>query len=286
MAFLSNKRLPPSPVEAAAPNQHYVVSPIDEIRHQHANRPELLNHDSSDTLQTGSDKESTLISETAPATKKWQPPSISKTRSASHWWPWEWLCELLAVGSLGAMCFALWYFQDRPQADWQQSYFTLNGLVALLATLTKTGLIIPVSAAIGQRKWLRFMPNRKGNVRARRIGDFEAFDEASRGSLGSAKLIISLNAWYGGHFLFDLYSLTWHRDVACLGAFITIVSVFFNAITQNILSTYQVIQDGERFDLHAGSVPRSIYYNRTSQPRNSPELTFSKRISQRMAFSS
>jgi hypothetical protein len=226
MAFLSNKHLPPSPVEAAAPNQHYVVSPIDEIRHQHANRPELLNHDSSDTLQTGSDKESTLISETAPATKKWQPPSISKTRSASHWWPWEWLCELLAVGSLGAMCFALSYFQDRPQADWQQSYFTLNGLVALLATLTKTGLIIPVSAAIGQRKWLRFMPNRKGNVRARRIGDFEAFDEASRGSLGSAKLIISLNAWYDGHFPSDYCQListqgcrllrSVHHDHLCL----------------------------------------------------------------------
>jgi hypothetical protein len=127
-----------------------------------------------------------------------QPPPTSKTKSGSHWWPWEWLCELLAVGSLGAMCFALWYYQDRPQADWQQSYFTLNGLVALLATLTKTGLIIPVSAAIGQRKWLRFMPNRKGIDRARRVGDFEAFDEASRGSLGSAKLIISLNAWYDG----------------------------------------------------------------------------------------
>jgi hypothetical protein len=28
--------------------------------------------------------------------------------------------------------------------------------------------------------------------------------------------------------------------------------------------------------MHAGSVPRSIYYNRTSQPRTSPELTFSK----------
>jgi len=200
MPFSSNKRLPPSPVDATAPNQHFVVSPIDEeIRYQPTIRPELLNHDSSDTLQTGNDKASTLISEIASASAKWQPPTISKTKSGSHWWPWEWLCELLAVGSLGAMCFALRYFQDRPQADWQQSYFTLNGLVALLATLTKTGLIIPVSAAIGQRKWLRFMPNRKGNVRARRIGDFEAFDEASRGSLGSAKLIISLNAWYGGH---------------------------------------------------------------------------------------
>jgi hypothetical protein len=227
MSFQSNKRLPPSPVDAAAPNHHYVVSPIDEIRYQPTTRPELLNYDSSTTLQTGSDKDSTLVSETASASAKWQPPPTSKTKSASHWWPWEWLCELLAIGSLGAMCFALWYYQDRPQSDWQQSYFTLNGLVALLATLTKTGLIIPVSAAIGQRKWLRFMPNRKGIDRARRVGDFEAFDEASRGSLGSAKLIISLNAWYDGrHFPSDFCQLiliqgcrlpgSIHYDYLCL----------------------------------------------------------------------
>jgi hypothetical protein len=94
------------------------------------------------------------------------------------------------------MVFVLWYYQDRPQADWRQSYFTLNGLVAFLATLIKTGLVIPVSAAIGQRKWLRFLPGGKRKDRARRLGDFETFDEASRGSLGSAKLVISLNAWY------------------------------------------------------------------------------------------
>jgi hypothetical protein len=196
MSFQSNKRLPPSPVDAAAPNQHCVVSPIDEeIRYQPTTRPELLNHDSSDTLQTGSDKDSTLVSETAPASAKWQPPPISTTKCGSHWWPWEWLCELLAVGSLGAMVALLWYYHDKPQSAWQQSYFTLNGLVAFLATLVKTGLIVPVSAAIGQRKWLRFMPGRTSARKARRLGDFEVFDEASRGSVGSMKLMLSLDAW-------------------------------------------------------------------------------------------
>jgi len=276
MPFQSNKRLPLSPADAATFDQHYVVSPIDEVRYQPStqSRTETLHHDSSDCLQDGSDKNSFMVPETVSASPKWQPPPISKTRSGSHWWPWEWLCELLAVGSLGAMYFVLWYYQDRPQADWQQSYFTLNGFIALLATLTKTGLIIPVSAAIGQRKWLRFLPNRKGNDRARRIGDFEAFDEASRGSLGSAKLIISLNAWYDHHFPFDSYQLIRNRDVACLGALITIVSVFFNAITQNVLSTYQVTRDGNAFGQKAGVVPRSVFYNRTSSPRTTPEISF------------
>jgi hypothetical protein len=120
-------------------------------------------------------------------------------KNKEYWWPWEWLCELLAVGSLAAMVVLLMFYHGKPQAEWRQSYFTLNGLVAFLATLTKTGLIIPVSAAIGQRKWLRFLPNKKGHQNARRLGDFEMFDEASRGSIGSTKLIFSLNAWYVLH---------------------------------------------------------------------------------------
>ena len=58
------------------------------------------------------------------------------------------------------MVFVLWFYHGKPQADWQKSYFTLNGLIAFLAILVKTGLILPVSAVIGQRKWLRFMPSK------------------------------------------------------------------------------------------------------------------------------
>jgi len=197
MPFQSNKRLPLSPPDAAAFDQHHVVSPIDEVRYQPSTQPrvETINHGSSESLHSGSEKDSSMVSETASASPKWQPPPISKTKSGSHWWPWEWLCELLAVGSLSAMVALLWYYHDKPQSAWQQSYFTLNGLIAFLATLIKTGLIVPVSAAIGQRKWLRFIPGRRSARRARRLGDFEVFDEASRGSVGSMKLMFSLDAW-------------------------------------------------------------------------------------------
>jgi hypothetical protein len=53
------------------------------------------------------------------------------------------------------------------------------------------------------------------------------------------------------------------------------VSVFFNAITQNVLGTYESSRNGITFDLHAGKVPRSEVFNRTNQPKNS-ELTFSE----------
>lgn len=57
-----------------------------------------------------------------------------------------------------------------------------------------------------------------------------------------------------------------YRDIACLGALITIVSVFFSAITQNVLGTYETVRDGRIADLHAGRVPRSELFNKTNQP--------------------
>lgn len=201
MPFPTNKRLPspPSNMNEAYNDHQYVVSPEEGPRYQFNSR-RGSDHSS---LQLSpilppvdQNKTTPSVSEKSATSTGWQPPTTSNLKTASHWWPWEWLCEFLALGSLGAMVFVLWYYQDRPQADWQQSYFTLNGLVAFLATLIKTGLVIPVSAAIGQRKWLRFLPGGKKKDRARRLGDFETFDEASRGSLGSAKLVISLNAWY------------------------------------------------------------------------------------------
>lgn len=131
--------------------------------------------------------------------RQWKPPVTTSSGRRRWWWTWEILCELLAISSLIATALVLAHYNNKPQADWQQSYFTLNGLVAFLATLIKTGLIIPVSAAIGQRKWLRFLPDSNGRSRAHRLGEFEVFDEASRGSLGSTKMIFAVNAWYEYH---------------------------------------------------------------------------------------
>jgi purine-cytosine permease-like protein len=56
------------------------------------------------------------------------------------------------------------------------------------------------------------------------------------------------------------------RDLAYLGAVITIVSVFFSAVTQNVLNTYTTTRDGHFNGLDAGRVPRSENFNRTNQP--------------------
>lgn len=57
------------------------------------------------------------------------------------------------------------------------------------------------------------------------------------------------------------------RDLAYLGALITIVSVFFSAVTQNVLDTYTATRDGRISGMDAGKIPRSETFNRTNQPR-------------------
>lgn len=198
----NNKRLPspPDAMSNITADSRYMVSPLDEPQHRYAGqRPPTPCNPQAGSINSKDSNEKSYhsISGHALASKdQFQFPKPN-WKDSEYWWPWEWLCELLALGSLAAMVVVLSVYHGKPQAEWRQSYFTLNGLVAFLATLTKTGLIIPVSAAIGQRKWLRFLPNKRGQQNARRLGDFEMFDEASRGSIGSTKLIFSLNAWYG-----------------------------------------------------------------------------------------
>ena len=201
MPFLRNKRLPspPSNMSVTPTDHHYIVSPEEGpgYRFDRQRSPVRTSSQSNpNDLRVSAIKAAPSVTERSTGSTTWQPPSTSETKTGSHWWPWEWLCELLAIVSLGAMVFILWFYHDKPQAEWQQAYFTLNGLIAFLATLVKTGLIVPVSAAIGQRKWLRFMPSKGSARRARRLGDFEVFDDASRGSIGSMKLVFSLDAWY------------------------------------------------------------------------------------------
>lgn len=198
----SNKVLPSPPGSkmSVPPDSRRSVSPIEQAAYDDTEhlRPTLYTISSSSHTSRHSNEKSSYgkSDRTIPLDEPCirTPPNW---KDSSYWWPWEWLCEMLAIVSLGAMVIVLMQYHDKPQSEWRQSYFTLNGLVAFLATLTKTGLIIPVSAAIGQRKWLRFLPNKKGQRNARKLGDFEMFDDASRGSLGSTKLMFSLNFWYG-----------------------------------------------------------------------------------------
>ncbi|KAK7702574.1 hypothetical protein SLS64_009537 [Diaporthe eres] len=105
-------------------------------------------------------------------------------------------------------------------------------MVSTLSTISKALLLQPVGASIGQLKWL--------NLRqARRIYDFELFDRASRGPLGSA-------------FLLARFRL----DMVSLGCFITILSAALGPFTQQVIS-----YANQQVDVSNSSATFGVTYN-------------------------
>jgi len=63
---------------------------------------------------------------------------------------------------------------------------TINSLLQYLTSFAKLAFVIPVIEGIGQLKWLWFKQE------PRPLIDFEIYDEATRGGLGSFKLLFRL----------------------------------------------------------------------------------------------
>lgn len=97
-----------------------------------------------------------------------------------------WKVEILSW--IGALCcfvaavVVLRVLNHRPLPDLQFG-ITPNAILSLLATFTEALLLVPVSSAIGQVKWLQVS-------RKRPMLDLRVIDEGSRGAWGSLLLLL------------------------------------------------------------------------------------------------
>lgn len=103
---------------------------------------------------------------------------------ASHLRAWapEVGCILLAIGLFVALTVVLDTCNDNRLPQWPLG-LTLNTVVALLATLCRSIIVLPVADAISQFKWNWFATGH------RPIKDLYIFDQASRGPWGSLRLL-------------------------------------------------------------------------------------------------
>ena len=103
--------------------------------------------------------------------------------------------SLLSTAFMMAIVGVLVVFDGRPISAWPYSSFSLNSVIALLATGARTSLSFAVTASIGQRKWRWFLQKQYGRGAStyatpeRSFRDFEAFDDSSRGWYGSLKFL-------------------------------------------------------------------------------------------------
>lgn len=106
-------------------------------------------------------------------------------RWTTDWWLLELLSTLMSLVASMALIGVLLKFDGRALPRWP-SYITLNSLLALFTTIAKAGLILPITQALGQLKWIWFAQ------KERPLTDFQTFDESSRGMTGSFKLLYVL----------------------------------------------------------------------------------------------
>lgn len=118
-------------------------------------------------------------------------PRKGVSTSLRGWWP-EILAALCALIALAALVALVRYYRGRS-IDWpspdSQYNPSLNGLIALLSTIARAALLIPVASALSQDVWLCLSDGSRGLAGRGQLRDLEISDDASRGAWGSVLLL-------------------------------------------------------------------------------------------------
>lgn len=168
-------------------------------------------HFSSRGLHATTTEVSSLSGFTPVGTRQPQQPRRRRS-SALQFWTWEIISLFLTIGLIVAIVVILRHFEGHPLPDWRFG-INLSTLVALLSTILRTLMLVAVAEALGQLKWSWF-------TRPAPLHDFHIFDRASRGILGSMRLLGTVK----------------HRNIlATIGSLVTILSLAIGPFTQQAL---------------------------------------------------
>ena len=137
------------------------------------------------------------------------------TRKFTQLWLWEILGSLFSVSCILAIIAILSYLDGKPLDHWTLSLISPNALVSVFATMSKSAMLLTITEAISQLKWIYFQQ------RARRLLDFQIFDGASRGPLGAVRL---------------LWTVKLQAILATLAALVTVFALAMGPFTQQVLS--------------------------------------------------
>lgn len=136
---------------------------------------------------------------------------------ANEWLTDGWGVELLSwtvsVLCLFAIFVVLESHRGKPLPEWPFS-ITVNSLVSVFSTGAQMAMMEPIVQCISQLKWLWFFQ------KPQRLTEFQNFDDASRGPTGSLILLGKLRGFH----------------LVSLGAALTIISIAFGPISQQIVS--------------------------------------------------
>lgn len=131
-------------------------------------------------------------------------------------WFWEWLSIAFSVLCFIATVGLLLAYHNSPSPNLPHG-LTLNTIVSVLATASKASLLLTIGTSIGQLKWIWFQQDSK-----RQLYNLQSFDDASRGPLGSLKILFQ-RPQQG-------------RLLLSLAAVVTLLALAFDPFMQQIVS--------------------------------------------------
>ncbi|CAG7915945.1 unnamed protein product [Penicillium olsonii] len=151
-----------------------------------------------------------------------------------------WILEGASLGSSIACLVSIYGIllahNGKPRPEFSYN-ISLNAIISVLATACKSSLVFVVGAGLSQLKWLWYQNRRQ-------LSSIQAFDDASRGPMGSISLLFRLQG----------------QSIASLGAAILILMLAFEPFVQQILS-YPTERIRTATNTPAAAVPQLQYYN-------------------------
>jgi hypothetical protein len=159
-------------------------------------------------------------------------------RISSRWWFWELTSITITLVSFLAIIITLRVFDGKPLPEIPFG-ITLNTIASLLGTAVKTTLLLVVSSALSQLKWLWF------HEKERQLQDLQVYDEASRGPWGAMVLL-----------------KTSKFSLASLGALIVLFLLGFDPFIQQLITTPQkTVLTSEK----STAIPRATAFNQSGK---------------------
>jgi len=126
---------------------------------------------------------------------------VSRTNRPSwlRWWRPEILATSISVAAFITLVAVLWSVDGRAQQYLTFPHsisFKLNALVALLSSISRGALMVPIGSVMSQEVWIWLSERKKGSSRYGQLLDLELSDAASRGSLGSLQFLFRARRRY------------------------------------------------------------------------------------------
>ncbi|OIW26634.1 hypothetical protein CONLIGDRAFT_482321 [Coniochaeta ligniaria NRRL 30616] len=108
-----------------------------------------------------------------------------RPKPVPSWWWWEITAAALSIVCMSLILVLLMKISNISLSDWPLP-IQPNSLIAVLTTVGKASLLVPVAACISQLKWRHFQQ------RQDHLQTMQLFDDASRGPWGSAVMLLSV----------------------------------------------------------------------------------------------